>query len=131
MLRAGVIGPDSPLAAPCRGVTFGALLLRPRTDLLAKGRGPLDGNADARSINARALGTPQPSPSTPPGRVMTQQSENDEGNRFCKACGTPAEDGRLCGHCGSVLELPDEAGLVDDQGAAVRRDLEGRTDHQR
>ncbi|MDX3113657.1 hypothetical protein [Streptomyces scabiei] len=57
---------------------------------------------------------------------MTQQSENEKGNRFCKACGTQAEDGKLCGHCGSVLDLPDEAGLVDDQGAAVRRDLEGR-----
>ncbi|GGP56307.1 hypothetical protein GCM10010247_31400 [Streptomyces calvus] len=49
------------------------------------------------------------------------------GNRFCKACGTPAEDGKLCKHCGTVLDFPDEAGLVEDQGAAVRRDFEGRT----
>ncbi|MCQ9179599.1 zinc ribbon domain-containing protein [Streptomyces sp. IBSBF 2953] len=61
---------------------------------------------------------------------MTQQSENEKGNRFCKACGTPAEDGKLCSHCGSVLDLPDEAGLVDDQGAAVRRDLEGHADQR-
>ncbi|MGW5768851.1 hypothetical protein ACWEVY_06865 [Streptomyces longwoodensis] len=53
---------------------------------------------------------------------MTQTA----GNRFCKACGTPAEDGKLCSHCGAVLELPDDAGLVEDQGAAVRRDFEGR-----
>ncbi|MEU4871651.1 hypothetical protein [Streptomyces sp. NPDC021608] len=63
--------------------------------------------------------------------MTTQPSAHDEGNRFCKACGTPAEDGRLCGHCGSVLELPDEEGLVEDQGAAVRRDVEGRADQRR
>ncbi|MCX5000771.1 hypothetical protein OG739_36385 [Streptomyces longwoodensis] len=51
---------------------------------------------------------------------------NTTGNRFCKACGTPAEDGKLCSHCGAVLDLPDDAGLVEDQGAAVRRDFEGR-----
>ncbi|MGW3684438.1 hypothetical protein [Streptomyces prasinus] len=51
---------------------------------------------------------------------------NGEGNRFCKACGTSAEDGKLCNHCGAVLDLPDGAGLVEDQGAAVRRDFEGR-----
>jgi hypothetical protein len=55
---------------------------------------------------------------------MTQ--ENEKGNRFCKACGTPAEDGKLCSHCGAVLDLPDEGGLVEDQGAGVRRDFEGR-----
>lgn len=58
---------------------------------------------------------------------MPHRTGNDEGNRFCKACGTPAEDGTLCRHCGATLELPDRAGLVDDQGAAVRRDFEGRT----
>ncbi len=26
---------------------------------------------------------------------MEQKTENHQGNRFCKACGTPAEDGRL------------------------------------
>ncbi|MFJ3224750.1 hypothetical protein ACIPJS_15560 [Streptomyces sp. NPDC086783] len=60
---------------------------------------------------------------------MTKANEDEQANRFCKACGTPAEDGRLCRHCGAVLELPDEAGLVEDQGAAIRRDFEGRGDH--
>ncbi|MFI9472382.1 zinc ribbon domain-containing protein [Streptomyces sp. NPDC052492] len=57
---------------------------------------------------------------------MEQKTENNQGNRFCKACGTPAEDGKLCNHCGTVLDLPDKTGLVEDQGAAVRRDFERR-----
>lgn len=61
---------------------------------------------------------------------MTPKTENSQGNRFCKACGTPAEDGKMCSHCGAVLDLPDGAGLVEDQGAAVRRDFEGRTQQQ-
>ncbi|WP_189980019.1 hypothetical protein [Streptomyces capoamus] len=61
---------------------------------------------------------------------MPQKSDGNEGNRFCKACGTPAEDGTLCDHCGAVLDLPDGAGLVEDEGAAVRRDFEGRTERQ-
>jgi hypothetical protein len=61
---------------------------------------------------------------------MTHKSENDHGNRFCKACGTPAEDGKLCNHCGAVLDLPGDAGLVEDQGGAVRRDFEDRTGQQ-
>ncbi|GAA4341145.1 hypothetical protein GCM10023086_77250 [Streptomyces venetus] len=61
---------------------------------------------------------------------MTQKTGNDGGNRFCKACGTPAEDGKLCNHCGAALDLPDSAGLIEDQGAAVRRDFEGRTQQQ-
>lgn len=61
---------------------------------------------------------------------MTRTTGNSEGNRFCKACGTPAENGELCNHCGAVLDLPDSAGLVEDQGAAVRRDFEGRTRQQ-
>ncbi|MFE0457234.1 hypothetical protein ACFW2D_39325 [Streptomyces sp. NPDC058914] len=32
--------------------------------------------------------------------------------------------------CGAVLDLPDDAGLIEDQGAAVRRDFEGRTEQQ-
>ncbi|MFJ4585183.1 double zinc ribbon domain-containing protein [Streptomyces echinatus] len=57
---------------------------------------------------------------------MEQKTENNRGNRFCKACGTPA--GReLCSRCGAVLDLPDSDGLVEDEGAAVRRDFEGRT----
>lgn len=54
---------------------------------------------------------------------MTDTTENEQRNRFCKACGTPAADGELCTHCGAVLDLPDEARLVEDQGVAVRRDL--------
>jgi hypothetical protein len=54
---------------------------------------------------------------------MTGTTENNQMNRFCKACGTPAGDGELCAHCGAVLDLPDKAGLVEDQGAGVRRDL--------
>ncbi|MFD5739526.1 hypothetical protein ACFXJM_33270 [Streptomyces massasporeus] len=61
---------------------------------------------------------------------MTQGIENEKGNRFCKACGTPAEDGKLCSHCGSVLEFPDREGLTEDEGAAVRRDFEGRAGQQ-
>ncbi|MFF9410781.1 hypothetical protein ACF1B0_35465 [Streptomyces anandii] len=61
---------------------------------------------------------------------MTHEPEIDEGNRFCKACGTPAENGKLCAHCGATLDLPDGAGLIEDQGAAVRRDFEGRTQEQ-
>jgi hypothetical protein len=57
---------------------------------------------------------------------VVEGTENERGNRFCKACGVPAEDGRLCNRCGAVLDFPDEGGLVEDQGAAVRRDFEGR-----
>ncbi|MFE0385928.1 zinc ribbon domain-containing protein [Streptomyces bungoensis] len=58
---------------------------------------------------------------------MTQKTESDTGNRFCKACGTPAED-KLCNHCGAVLDLG--AGLIEDQGAGVRRDFEDHTPQQ-
>ncbi|MFF5369786.1 hypothetical protein [Streptomyces sp. NPDC013187] len=61
---------------------------------------------------------------------MTQRIENGKGNRFCKACGTPAEDGKLCSHCGAVLDFPDAEGLIEDEGAAVRRDFEGRAGQQ-
>ncbi|MEU7723192.1 hypothetical protein [Streptomyces tibetensis] len=61
---------------------------------------------------------------------MTQGIENGQGNRFCKACGTPAEDGKLCSHCGAVLDFPDGEGLIEDEGAAVRRDFEGRARQQ-
>ncbi|MGP3636369.1 hypothetical protein ACTU45_23950 [Streptomyces sp. 24-1644] len=56
---------------------------------------------------------------------MNQKTEGQQGNRFCKACGTPAEDGKLCKHCGSVLGLPDNAGVIEDQSVAARRDFEG------
>ncbi|MER5858239.1 hypothetical protein ACFV2Z_39685 [Streptomyces sp. NPDC059688] len=61
---------------------------------------------------------------------MTHKTGNSEGNRFCKACGTPAENGKLCSHCGAALDLPDSAGLIEDQGAAVRRDFENRPQQQ-
>jgi hypothetical protein len=32
----------------------------------------------------------------------------------------------VCEHCATVLELPDAAGLVEDEGAAVRRAFENR-----
>ncbi|MET8903580.1 MULTISPECIES: hypothetical protein [unclassified Streptomyces] len=57
---------------------------------------------------------------------MPQTSEGQRRSRYCKACGTPAGDGTLCAHCGSVLETPDGKGLTEDQGAAVRRDFEER-----
>lgn len=53
-------------------------------------------------------------------------AEKAEGRKFCKACGTPATEGELCEHCGQVLELSDRYGLVEEEGAAVRRDFEGR-----
>jgi hypothetical protein len=61
-------------------------------------------------------------------RIMTEKTQEEQGNRFCTACGTPAEDGKLCEHCGTVLDFPDEAGVVEDRGAAVRRDFEGRSE---
>ncbi|WP_307167175.1 hypothetical protein [Streptomyces rishiriensis] len=56
-------------------------------------------------------------------------SDHSEG--ICKACGSrpavPAEDGTLlCEHCAAVLEMPDTSGLVEDEGAAVRRTFENR-----
>lgn len=51
---------------------------------------------------------------------MTQTTGNGEGNRFCKACGTPAEDGKLCNHCGAVLNLPDAAGRRTHPGVSMR-----------
>ncbi|MER7665824.1 MULTISPECIES: hypothetical protein [unclassified Streptomyces] len=57
---------------------------------------------------------------------MTGEKSEHRIERFCKACGTPAGDGKLCEHCGAALELPDPAGLVEDEGAAVRRTLKGR-----
>ncbi|GAA4803327.1 hypothetical protein [Streptomyces ziwulingensis] len=57
---------------------------------------------------------------------MTDKTEDHGDQRFCMACGTPAGTGGLCEHCGATLELPDEAGLVEDPGAAVRRDFEER-----
>ncbi len=61
---------------------------------------------------------------------MAEQTQHNDGNRFCKACGTPAEDGKLCKHCGAALGLPAEGGLADDQGAAARRTVEGLGDGQ-
>ncbi|MGW7238051.1 hypothetical protein [Streptomyces sp. NPDC054804] len=57
---------------------------------------------------------------------MTEKTEDLQVQRFCKVCGTPAGDGRLCEHCATVLDVPQDTGLVEDQGAALRRDFEGR-----
>ncbi|MEU0674578.1 zinc ribbon domain-containing protein [Streptomyces sp. NPDC006172] len=61
---------------------------------------------------------------------MATKTGNDQGNRFCKACGTPAEDGKLCSHCGTVLDFPDDTGLIEDQGVAIRRDFEEDTERK-
>ncbi|MEU9097406.1 hypothetical protein [Streptomyces sp. NPDC048361] len=61
---------------------------------------------------------------------QAEQTQNDTGNRFCKACGTPAEDGRLCRHCGAALGLPADDGLANGEGAAARRTVEGLGDRQ-
>ncbi|MDH6493781.1 hypothetical protein [Streptomyces sp. SAI-127] len=61
---------------------------------------------------------------------MTFQTGNDQGNQFCKTCGTSAEDGKLCKHCSTALDLPDNAGLIEDQSAAARRDFETQTHQQ-
>ncbi|WP_435271122.1 hypothetical protein [Streptomyces sp. 1222.5] len=61
---------------------------------------------------------------------MTHKTQDNKANRFCKACGTPAENGKLCSHCGAALDLPDDSGLIEDQGAAVRRDFEDHTRQQ-
>jgi hypothetical protein len=64
-----------------------------------------------------------------------QQAEHsDRSEGMCKACGSrpavPAEGGTmLCEHCATVLELPDPSGLVEDEGAAVRRTFENRNAH--
>ncbi|MFJ9249187.1 hypothetical protein [Streptomyces sp. NPDC101776] len=57
---------------------------------------------------------------------MTDKSEDLRASRFCKVCGTPAGEGTVCERCATVLDVPEDAGLVEDQGAAVRRDFEGR-----
>ncbi|KAA0939307.1 MULTISPECIES: hypothetical protein [Streptomyces] len=59
---------------------------------------------------------------------MTESSEDrTTARRVCKACGSrPAEGATVCEHCRAVLDLPDRAGLVEDEGAAVRRDFEHR-----
>ncbi|MGW0568128.1 hypothetical protein [Streptomyces tauricus] len=58
---------------------------------------------------------------------MTENDTDRETHRRCKVCGSrPAANETVCEHCRAVLELPDPAGLVEDQGAAVRRDFERR-----
>ncbi|MDQ0791513.1 hypothetical protein [Streptomyces sp. B1I3] len=57
---------------------------------------------------------------------MTEETEHQETQRFCKACGTPAGDGKLCEHCGTALGLPETVGLVDDEAAVARRVFEER-----
>ncbi|MEU8790818.1 hypothetical protein [Streptomyces sp. NPDC048643] len=53
----------------------------------------------------------------------------------CRACGSrpaiPSTSGpMLCEHCSKVLEIPDSAGLVVDDGAGVRREFENRGKQQ-
>ncbi|MFI6039273.1 hypothetical protein ACIBBD_35160 [Streptomyces sp. NPDC051315] len=60
-----------------------------------------------------------------------QTQRHGQGQAMCKACGSrpadPAADGAmLCGHCAAALELPEASGLVEDEGAAVRRAFEDR-----
>ncbi|MEU0256714.1 hypothetical protein ABZ299_30520 [Streptomyces sp. NPDC006184] len=57
---------------------------------------------------------------------MEHQDSDQPVNRYCKACGTPAGEADICQRCGTVLTLPDGAGLTEDDGAVVRRDFEGR-----
>ncbi|MEU5822019.1 hypothetical protein [Streptomyces sp. NPDC047803] len=57
---------------------------------------------------------------------MTGETEKRQAKRFCKACGTPSGDGKLCENCGAVLGLPEAAGLVDDEAAVARRVFEER-----
>ncbi|MGK5695008.1 hypothetical protein ACSNOJ_19225 [Streptomyces sp. URMC 128] len=57
--------------------------------------------------------------------------DSAQGEGMCKACGSrpadPAASGTMvCEHCATALELPDAAGLVEDEGAAVRRAFENR-----
>ncbi|MEW2168144.1 hypothetical protein AB0912_34920 [Streptomyces sp. NPDC007084] len=62
---------------------------------------------------------------------MDPLDTRSQGMGVCKACGSrpavPARNGTaLCEHCATVLDLPDHAGLVVDEGAGVRRAFENR-----
>jgi len=57
---------------------------------------------------------------------MTGETESQQEQHFCKACGTPAGDGKLCENCGAVLGMPESRGLVDDEAAVARRVFEER-----
>ncbi|PSM44938.1 hypothetical protein C6Y14_02205 [Streptomyces dioscori] len=62
---------------------------------------------------------------------MTENDGDREAHRRCKACGSrPTANDTVCEHCRAVLELPDPSGLVEDEGAAVRRDFERRGGRQ-
>lgn len=56
---------------------------------------------------------------------MTEISEADGKQRYCKACGPPAGAAKLCERCGAVFP-GDNDGLTDDEGASARRVFEGR-----
>lgn len=59
--------------------------------------------------------------------IDSDSGDDRETGRRCKACGSrPAANETVCEHCRAVLELPDPSGLVEDEGAAVRRAFEGR-----
>ncbi|MFD7712826.1 hypothetical protein ACFV6E_39930 [Streptomyces sp. NPDC059785] len=57
---------------------------------------------------------------------MAEERPAEQVAGYCKACGTPAGEGSVCAHCGAVLDLPEREGLVEDEGAGVRRAFEGR-----
>ncbi|MFJ8449013.1 hypothetical protein [[Kitasatospora] papulosa] len=59
---------------------------------------------------------------------MTKDSKEEQPVRFCMACGTPTTDSAVCQHCGKALNLPDDMGLVEDEGAAARRTFEEGAD---
>ncbi|UXY17353.1 hypothetical protein N8I84_00005 [Streptomyces cynarae] len=43
---------------------------------------------------------------------MAQKTDDNKGNRFCKACGTPPKMGNSASTACAVLDLPDSAGLT-------------------
>lgn len=62
---------------------------------------------------------------------MDVRETRGQGTGVCRACGSrpaiPSASGpMLCEHCAKLLEMPDSAGLVVDEGAGVRREFENR-----
>jgi hypothetical protein len=56
----------------------------------------------------------------------TEKNERGGDEWFCKACGSPAGGAELCPRCEALLALPEQPGLVVDEGAVARRAFEGR-----
>jgi len=66
------------------------------------------------------------------GEVMTEHHDDREAHRVCRACGSrPADNATVCEHCRAVLDLPESPGLVEDEGATVRRSFEHRNAEHR